>query len=225
MDPLTLAILTGVGGQALSQAGNLLPNSLERSQANELKKLKRLQEANALGLTEQEQSVLVSKLSAGSSQAQAQSDAERSRLLAGSGGAVGGQVLSQAVAQDAARAAQQERIGAAVLEADLAREQAQKDKMAALEAAKAEDRTMALQAAGSITGAGLEAGLTTAAQNKIIQGSRNPSPQLIATTKNTYGFKTDDEARGFIELQYSDPTAAKLMTELMITKAKSRGTN
>jgi len=36
MDPLTLAILTGVGGQALSQAGNLIPNSLERSQANEL---------------------------------------------------------------------------------------------------------------------------------------------------------------------------------------------
>jgi hypothetical protein len=107
MDPLTLAILTGVGGQVLSQAGNLIPNSLERSQASELKKLKRLQEANALGLTEQEQSVLVNKLSAGSSQAQAQSDAERSRLLAGGGGAVGGQVLSQAVAQDSARAAQQ----------------------------------------------------------------------------------------------------------------------
>ena len=224
MDPLTLAILTGVGGQVLSQAGNLIPNSLERSQASELKKLKRLQEANALGLTEQE-SVLVNKLSAGSSQAQAQSDAERSRLLAGGGGAVGGQVLSQAVAQDSARAAQQERIGAAVLEADLAREQAQKDKMAALEAAKAEDRTMALQATGSIVGAGLEAGLTTAAQNKIIQGSKNPSPQLLATTKNTYGFQTDDEARGFIELQYSDPAAAKMMTELMVTKAKSRGTN
>jgi hypothetical protein len=50
MDPITLAILTGVGGQVLSQAGNLIPTDIERSQKKELEKLKKMQEMNALGL-------------------------------------------------------------------------------------------------------------------------------------------------------------------------------
>jgi hypothetical protein len=63
MDPITLAILTGVGGQVLSQAGNLIPTDIERSQKKELEKLKKMQEMNALGLTEREQSAMVGKLS------------------------------------------------------------------------------------------------------------------------------------------------------------------
>ena len=223
MDPITLAILTGVGGQVLSQAGNLIPTDIERSQKKELEKLKKMQEMNALGLTEREQSAMVGKLSQGANVQQQQSAQERARLLAGGGMATGGQALQEAVALDAARAAQQERIGQTVLEADLAREAEQKNRMQALEAGASQVKTDRINAAASIAGAGIEAGLTSAADQKIMQGAKAPSPQMIASTKQAYGFGTDQEAMGFIELSYTDPTAAKLMQDILMTKAKARG--
>jgi hypothetical protein len=212
-----------VGGQALSQAGKLIPTGIERSQKKELERLKKMQEMNALGLTEREQSAIVGRLSQGANVQQQQSAQERARLLAGGGIATGGQAMQEAVALDAARAAQQERVGQAVLEADLAREQEQKDRMQALEAGASQLRTDRINAAASIAGAGLEAGLTSAADQKIMQGARAPSPQMIASTKQAYGFQSDDEARGFIELSYTDPTAAKLMQEVLVAKNKARG--
>jgi hypothetical protein len=223
MDPITLAVLTGVGGQALSQAGKLIPTGIERSQKKELERLKKMQEMNALGLTEREQSAIVGRLSQGANVQQQQSAQERARLLAGGGIATGGQAMQEAVALDAARAAQQERVGQAVLEADLAREQEQKDRMQALEAGASQLKTDRINAAASIAGAGIEAGLTSAADQKIMQGARAPSPQMLASTKQAYGFQTDDEARGFIELSYTDPTAAKLMQEILVAKNKARG--
>jgi len=222
MDPITLAILTGMGGQALSQAGTLIPSSLEREQKKELEKLKRMQEAGALGLTDKEQAAIVGRLSGAANVSMQQAQDERTRLLAG-GGAGGARALEAAVAQDAARAAQQERISQSVLEADLAREEAQKERMRALEAAAAEQRAARIGAVTSIAGAGLEAGLTTAAQQKVIQGARAPSPQLIATTKSTFGFQTDDEARGYIELVNSDPQAARLLLEIQKEKIRAGG--
>jgi hypothetical protein len=212
-----------VGGQALSQAGKLIPTGIERSQKKELERLKKMQEMNALGLTEREQSAIVGRLSQGANVQQQQSAQERARLLAGGGIATGGQAMQEAVALDAARAAQQERVGQAVLEADLAREQEQRDRMQALEAGASQLRTDRINAAASIAGAGLEAGLTSAADQKIMQGARAPSPQMIASTKQAYGFQSDDEARGFIELSYTDPTAAKLMQEVLVAKNKARG--
>ena len=223
MDPITLAILTGVGGQVLSQAGNLIPTDIERSQKKELEKLKKMQEMNALGLTEREQSAMVGKLSQGANVQQQQSAQERARLLAGGGMATGGQALQEAVALDAARAAQQERIGQTVLEADLAREAEQKNRMQALEAGASQVKTDRINAAASIAGAGIEAGLTSAADQKIMQGAKAPSPQMIASTKQAYGFGTDQEAMGFIELSYTDPTAAKLMQDILMAKANARG--
>ena len=223
MDPITLAVLTGVGGQALSQAGKLIPTGIERSQKKELERLKKMQEMDALGLTEREQAAMVGRLSQGANVQQQQSAQERARLLAGGGMATGGQALQEAVALDAARAAQQERIGQTVLEADLAREQEQRDRMQALEAGASQIRADRIDAAASIAGAGIEAGLTSAADEKIMQGAKAPTPQLIATTKQAYGFGTDEEAMGFIELSYTDPTAAKLMQDILIAKAKARG--
>ena len=223
MDPITLAVLTGVGGQALSQAGKLIPTAIERSQKKELEKLKRMQEMNTLGLTEREQSAIVGRLSQGANVQQQQSAQERARLLAGGGMATGGQAMQEAVALDAARAAQQERVGQTVLEADLAREQEQRDRMQALEAGASQLRTDRIDAAASIAGAGIEAGLTSAADQKIMQGAKSPSPQMIASTKQAYGFQSDDEARGFIQLSYTDPTAAKIMQEVLLAKTKARG--
>ena len=220
IDPISLAILTGVGGQALSQAGSLIPSKLEREQKSELEKLKKMQEAGVLGLTDKEQAALVGRLSGAANISMQQAQDERTRLLAG-GGAGGARALEAAVAQDAARAAQQERISQTILEADLAREEAQKERMRALEAAAAEQRAARIGSVASIAGAGLEAGLTTAAQQKIIQGAKSPSPQLIATTKNTFGFQTDDEARGYIELVNSDPEAAKLLVQMLGSRIKA----
>jgi hypothetical protein len=125
MDPITLAILTGVGGQVLSQAGNLIPTDIERSQKKELEKLKKMQEMNALGLTEREQSAMVGKLSQGANVCSSSSLCPRQSKtywpVVAHGDRRSGP-MQEAVALDAARAAQQERVGQAVLEADLARE-------------------------------------------------------------------------------------------------------
>jgi hypothetical protein len=83
MDPVTMALLVGAGGQLLSQAGTLIPTDIERSQKKELEKLKKMQEMNALGLTDKEQSAMMGRLSAGSEQVQQQAAQERARLLAG----------------------------------------------------------------------------------------------------------------------------------------------
>lgn len=223
MDPVTLAILTGVGGQALSQVGTLIPTEIERSQKKELERLKRLQGKGQLGLSEKEQAAMQGRLSVGSTQVQQQAADERNRILAGAG-ATGGQALQQAVAVDAQRAEGQERIAQTILEQDLAREAEQKERISAIEAAQSQKRAERASAAASIAGAGLEAGLTTAAQQKIIQGSRNPSPQMISAVKSSYGLQTDDEARGVIELQAQDPESAKMLMQSLAARSKtSRG--
>ena len=224
MDPVTLAILTGVGGQALSQVGTLIPTEIERSQKKELERLKKLQGKGMLGLSEKEQAAMQGRLSVGSTQVQQQASDERNRILAGGGSVTGGQALQQAVAVDAQRAQGQERIAQTILEQDLAREEAQKERIGAIEAAQSQKRAERASAAASIAGAGLEAGLTTAAQQKIIQGARNPSPQMISAVKSSYGLQTDDEARGIIELQAQDPESAKMLMQSLAARSKtSRG--
>jgi len=222
MDPVTMALLVGVGGQALSQAGTLIPTEIERTQKKELEKLKRMQEMNALGLTEKEQAAMMGRLSAGSEQVQQQAAQERARLLAGQG-ATGGQAMQQAVAVDAQRAQGQERIAQTILEQDLAREEQQKERMSALEAAASQKSAERVASVASIAGAGLEAGVTTAAQQKIIQGARNPTPQMISAVKTSLGLATDDEARGIIELQAEDPEGAKMFIQSLGARSRSGG--
>lgn len=222
MDPVTMALLVGAGGQLLSQAGTLIPTDIERSQKKELEKLKKMQEMNALGLTEKEQAAMMGRLSAGSEQVQQQAAQERARLLAGQG-ATGGQAMQQAVAVDAQRAQGQERIAQTILEQDLAREEQQKERMGALEAAASQKDAERVASVASIAGAGLEAGVTTAAQQKIIQGARNPTPQMISAVKTSLGLATDDEARGIIELQAEDPEGAKMFIQSLGARSRSGG--
>jgi hypothetical protein len=74
--------------------------------------------------------------------------------------------MQQAVAVDAQRAQGQERIAQTILEQDLAREEQQKERMGALEAAASQKDAERVASVASIAGAGLEAGVTTAAQQK-----------------------------------------------------------
>jgi hypothetical protein len=224
MDPVTLAILTGVGGQALSQVGTLIPTEIERSQKRELERLKKLQGKGQLGLSEKEQAAMQGKLSVGSTQVQQQAADERNRILAGGGSVTGGQALQQAVAVDAQRAQGQERIAQAILEQDLIREQAQKDRIGAIEAAQSQKRAERASAAASIAGAGLEAFPAAKAASLQMQSAKAPSAGMIAATKQAYGLTgetADDEARGIIELQYNDPEAAKMLGESLLAKAKA----
>jgi hypothetical protein len=223
MNPLLLSGLVGMGGQAASTLGTFIPTAAERTQKRDLKELQRLQEMNALGLTDKEQAAMVNKLSQSANMQQQQSMQDRARLLAGGGTATGGQAMQEAVALDAARAAQQERVGQVVLEADLAREQEQKDKLAALEAAAAQIRTDRINAIGGIVGAGIESAVMGKKDEKGLQGAKAPSPQLIAQAKQTYGFTDDKEAIGFIELSYTDPKAADIMGKMILAKAQGRG--
>jgi len=121
---------------------------------------------------------------------------------------------------DAARAAQKERISQTILEQDLAKEAAQKERIAAIEAAQSQKRAERAAAAASIAGAGLEAGVTSAAQQKTLQGGKAPTPQAILATRQAFGLTSDEEARGILELFYTDPEAAKLLSQSYIAKAK-----
>lgn len=224
MDPVTLAILTGVGGQALSQVGTLIPTEIERSQKRELERLKKLQGKGQLGLSEKEQAAMQGKLSVGSTQVQQQASDERNRILAGGGSVTGGQALQQAVAVDAQRAEGQERIAQTILEQDLAREEAQKERISAIEAAQSQKRAERASAAASIAGAGLEAFPAAKAASLQMQASKAPSAGMIAATKQAYGLtgeSADAEARGIIELQYNDPEAAKMLAESLLAKSKT----
>lgn len=170
---------------------------------------------NALGLTEKEQAAMQGRLSAGSTQVQQQAAQDRARILAGGGSVTGGQALQQAVAVDAQRAQGQERIAQTILEQDLAKEASQKETIAALQAAEAERKAQKRQIFGSLAGAAIESAVTGVADQAVIQGAKSPSPQLIQSVKQTFGFATDDEARGYIELRATDKNAADYYIELM----------
>ena len=85
--------------------------------------------------------------------------------------------------------------------------------MRALEAAIAERRREAISAAGAIGAAGLEAGLTTAAQQAVIQGPKDISPSAVSGLANQLGV-SQDEARGLYELSLTNPEMFKYLTAL-----------
>lgn len=214
MDPVTLAILAGTAGTALSGAGTLIGGaSLQRENKKRLEELKRKEEMGALGLTDKERAAIEGRLREPGIRAQQSAQLERERLLAGSGGATAGAALGEAAAKEQALMSLESQVASQVLEQDLAKEQRQKDEMRALEAAIAERRREAISAAGAIGAAGLEAGLTTAAQQAVIQGPKDISPSAVSGLANQLGV-SQDEARGLYELSLTNPEMFKYLTAL-----------
>lgn len=209
MDPVTLAILTGAAGTAISGAGNLIGGaSLQAENKRRLEELKRKEEMGALGLTAKEEAAITGRLrSAQEGAIQASEDLQK-RLLAGGGMATGGQALAGQEAATQARMQAESQVAQQVLEQDLARKQAQKDEMRALEAAVAQRRAEAIGAASAIAGAGLEAGLTTAAQQATIQGQKDIAPTQIAALADALDI-TEEQARGYYELSLRSPETLK----------------
>ena len=209
MDPLSIAALTAAAGSAASNLGTIVGGArLQRENKRRLEELKKAEEMGALGLTAEEEAAIGGRLRSAQKSAQEQTESLQKRLLAGGGGATGGQALASETAAQQARMAAESGVAQQLLEQDLARKAAQEEEMRALEAAVAERRREAISAAGAIVGSGIEAGLTTSAQQAVIQGQKDISPEQVAAAAEAFG-TTPEKARGLIELSYKQPELAK----------------
>lgn len=219
MDPVTLSILAGVGATAASQLPQLIPTSYDREQKKRLAELQRKEELGMLGLTDQERRVLEGRAGGAMQQAQQQAAAQRQQYLAGGGSATGGQSLLQAQLADEQKRQARERINTEIEAQDLAKQQRQIEEMRALEAARAERKSQAVAAGGAILGAGIEAGVTTSAQERLFAGAKAPSANSVQALATTMGI-TPDEARGFIELGATNPEMFKYLSLISSGGAK-----
>jgi hypothetical protein len=218
MDPITLAILAGTAATAAGQLPQLIPSKFEKENKRRLEELQRQQKAGTLGLTGKEEALMERRL-AGRSQAAAMgAEAERNRLLAGSGGAQAGGALLGAQLADEERQRAEERISTDIMAADLERKRQQEEEMRALSAAEGQSQAEAQAAAGAIIGSGIEAGVTTAAQERLFAGARNPSTQSVQALSTSLGVSSD-EARGYIELAATNPEMFRYITLVKGQKA------
>lgn len=214
MDPITLAILGGVAGSALQGLPAIIPSKFESEQNKRLKDLQRKEELGLLGLTENEKMAMENRMAEKSRAAAESAKVERERLLAGAGGAVGAgsALLGAQVAEGQIRQTGTD-IARAIEEENLKRVAEQKDELRSLEAAKGQYAQNRMAALAGIGTTGLEAGLTSAAQQKIIQGSRAPSESGVQALASMYGI-SPEQARGLYEISITNPEVLKLYQSL-----------
>jgi hypothetical protein len=222
MDPITLAILGATAGTAISQLPNIIPSKFEREQKKRMQALQRKEEMGLLGLTDKERAALEGRLESKSTAAADFAAQERQRALAGMGQGVAGASLLEAQVADEQLRSQNTAINQAIAEQDLAKEQAQIDEVRALEAAQGEFAARRAQGIASIGAAGVEAGFSSAAQQKIIQGATTPSQNSVSAIAQLYGI-SDDQARGLIEISAKNPEALSLYRTLNANPTTTTG--
>lgn len=214
MDPITLAILGSVAGSAIGALPSIIPSKFEREQKKRLEALQRREEMGTLGLTDKEQSVLEGRLETKADSAEEFAQSERERLLATqSGGATAGAKLLGAQVASEMEREQNRAIDQSVAEQDLAKQQRQIDEIRALEAAQGQYAANRTQAIAGVVGSGVEAGFSSAAQQKIIQGNMTPSSNSVNAIAQLYGI-SDDQARGLLEVSAKNPEALRLYQTL-----------
>lgn len=213
MSPILIAALAAGAGSALANAGTLMPSDLAKSNKARLEELKRKEEMGALGLTTKEQAAMENRLRGGQQRIADAAQFERERLLAGSGGAQAGASLAQAAQAEQTQMAMETDIANKVLEQDLLKEAQQVDEMRALEAAVDQRKRELTSAIAGIGGAALQGGMTTSAQQAIIQGQKDISPTAVAGLANQLGV-SNEEARGLYELSITNPEMFKYLTAL-----------
>lgn len=210
MDPITLAILASAAGSAAGTLPSLIPTSADRENKERLKKLQALEASGGLGLTGSEEALLARQRAGSIQAAAAQSEAERNRLLAGSGGATAGGALLGAQLADEQKQLAAERAQTEIMAIDEEKKRRQIEEMRALEAQRGERQRQAVAAGGAILGSALEGGVTAAAQNQLFQGGKAPSPDTVNSIAKSLGV-SESEARGFLELSVTNPEVAKYM--------------
>jgi len=213
MNPVLIALLTSMAGQAMSSAGQLIPSSQEKANKARLEQLKRREREGQLGLTQKEEAAIRGRMTAAQRQQQEFGEAERQRYLAGGGAATGGQALQQAVAGEEQRMRGASDIAQTVLEQDLAEREREMDELRALEAAASEAQQARISAIGAIGATGLEAALTESKNQAIIQGQKDISPAAVTGLAQTLGV-SDEEARGLYELALENPEMLKYFAML-----------
>lgn len=213
MDPITLAILGGMAGSAAGTLPSLLPTKFEREEKRRMKELQAKEAAGMLGLSEQQKSLMERQLQGGVQAAAMGAESERNRLLAGGGAASGGQALLGAQLADEERQRAQERVSTEIMAADIQRKREQELELRNLEAARGQIQEKAQAAAGAILGAGVEAGLTTGAQERLFAGARSPSQESVQALSTSLGV-SPDVARGYIELSVTNPEVFKYLTAM-----------
>lgn len=180
VNPLAAALMIGVGGTAAGTLPSLIGTGYERDQKRQLEALKKKEAAGTLGLTEEERSLMESRLS-GPAQAQAAaSQAQQRNLLAGSGASSGAALLgAQMAGEEAARARAD--VAAKIEEQNYAKKQEQLDQMALLEQAAGIKQAKRTAAIGAILQSGVDAVKETPGQTKFL----TPSAALQSAQKQS----------------------------------------
>lgn len=167
--PTMIAALMAGAGQVASTAETLAPSPYHKRNRAKRDALLRRQRQGQLGLTGKEQASIERQMAAGADVAARQAQAERNRLLAGSGGVMGGQALEQATAAQQQQLQQQSDISTAILEADLAEKERELDELAFREAVAEERRLELIGAAAEVPKQQLEARTAQEAQEAAMR--------------------------------------------------------
>lgn len=198
ISPILLAGLAGAGGSALTNLPSLIKGKGEKDAEARLAELRRMEEMNALGLTDQERSVLSGKYRGRSEQAGAMAEAERNRLLAGGGGVQAGQALEQAVLADEARARREDEIQMEIERQDLVKQEQQREDIRALENVTEQYRQNRLGALAQIGGTALGETVTAAGQERLMRERKEGTNAQRQFLMQTYGLN-EEQAQGAIE--------------------------
>lgn len=214
MDPVTLAVLTGVAGSALQSIPALIPSQFEQEQNKRLKDLQRKEELGLLGLTANEKAALENRMAEKSSAAAEGAKKERERLLAGAGGSVGAgsQLLGAQIGEGQMRRTATD-IAAAIEDQNLKRAAEQRDELRSLEAAKGQYAANRVAAGSGMASSGLEAYVLAKAQEKMLQGGMAPSEAGVSGLASMFGL-SPEQARGLMEISVRNPEAVRLFQSL-----------
>tara|TARA_R110000850_G_scaffold47817_3_gene119126 strand:+ start:4545 stop:5198 length:654 start_codon:yes stop_codon:yes gene_type:complete len=204
MDPITIAILSATAGTAISSLPSLIGGKQHRSNKKRLEELEKRRAAGGLGLSGKEEAAMSGKLRSTADQASEQMEQRQKQLLAGGGQASGGQALASSLGLQQERMALETDVNQQILEADEAEKQRELEELYGLEAAVAEKRNQRVQAAANIAGSAVEAGFSSAAQQAVIQGQKDISPEKVSGLASQLGV-SDEEARGIYEMSLENP--------------------
>lgn len=211
MDPITIAILSATAGTAISSLPSLIGGKQHRANKKRLEELEKRRAAGNLGLSGREEAAMSGKLRATADQASEQLEQRQKQLLAGGGQASGGQALASALGLQQERMGLESQVSQQILEADEAEKQRELDELYALEAAVAQKSKERVQAVANIAGAGVEAGFSSAAQQAVIQGQKDISPERVSALAGQLNI-TDEEARGMYEMALENPEMMRYLT-------------
>jgi len=211
MDPITIAILSATAGTAISSLPSLIGGKQHRANKKRLEELEKRRAAGNLGLSGREEAAMSGKLRSTADQASEQMEQRQKQLLAGGGQASGGQALASALGLQQERMGLESQVSQQILEADEAEKQRELDELYALEAAVAQKSKERVQAVANIAGAGVEAGFSSAAQQAVIQGQKDISPERVAALSSQLGI-SPEEARGMYEMAIENPEMMRYLT-------------